>query len=224
MPSCSRAGAIRSARSARSPLCSPRRRGCSRRVRSSHPRQEVVLVCQTRGPGPGDPRIDPRCRPRLVPGTLREVAGADDPGGRHPMRGRRRSPSAEANACPTCWVRRRRAWRQRPEDSATADKVSRESRYMSKQKQKQRIVELEQRVDALAAALWEVTRLTLVSTSDRVPPPDSGCARRTGRHRPQAPGRRTRRAREASGPDGNLGQPSAGSPQGLCAGGQVLAS
>ena len=43
---------------------------------------------------------------------------------------------------------------------------------MSKQKQEQRIVELEQRVDALAAALWEVTRLTLVSTSDRVPPPE----------------------------------------------------
>ena len=43
---------------------------------------------------------------------------------------------------------------------------------MSKQKQEQRIVELEQRVDALAAALWEVTRLTLVSTSDGVPPPE----------------------------------------------------
>ena len=43
---------------------------------------------------------------------------------------------------------------------------------MSKQKQKARIVELEQKVDALASALWEVTRLTLVSTSDRVPPPD----------------------------------------------------
>ena len=43
---------------------------------------------------------------------------------------------------------------------------------MSKQKQEARIVELEQRVDALAAALWEVTRLTLVSTSDRVPPPE----------------------------------------------------
>ncbi len=43
---------------------------------------------------------------------------------------------------------------------------------MAKQKQEQRIVELEQRVDALAAALWEVTRLTLVSTSDRVPPPE----------------------------------------------------
>ena len=43
---------------------------------------------------------------------------------------------------------------------------------MSKQKQKERIAELEKRVDALAAALWEVTRLTLVSTSDRVPPPE----------------------------------------------------
>ena len=43
---------------------------------------------------------------------------------------------------------------------------------MPKQKQKARIAELEQRVDALAAALWEVTRLTLVSTSDRVPPPE----------------------------------------------------
>jgi hypothetical protein len=43
---------------------------------------------------------------------------------------------------------------------------------MSKQKQKERIVELEKRVDALAAALWEVTRVTVVSTSDRVPPPE----------------------------------------------------
>lgn len=41
-----------------------------------------------------------------------------------------------------------------------------------KQTQKARIAELEQRVDALAAALWEVTRLTLVSTSDRIPPPE----------------------------------------------------
>jgi hypothetical protein len=40
------------------------------------------------------------------------------------------------------------------------------------QKQKARILELEKRVDALAAALWDVTRLTLVSTSDRVPPPE----------------------------------------------------
>lgn len=39
-------------------------------------------------------------------------------------------------------------------------------------KQKERIVELEQRVDALAAALWEVTRLSLVSTSNKVPPPE----------------------------------------------------
>ena len=41
-----------------------------------------------------------------------------------------------------------------------------------KQTQKARILELERQVDALAAALWEVTRLTLVSTSDRVPPPE----------------------------------------------------
>ena len=47
---------------------------------------------------------------------------------------------------------------------------------MSKQKQKARIAELEQRVDALAAALWEVTGLTLVSTSDRVPPPEAPVA------------------------------------------------
>jgi len=38
-------------------------------------------------------------------------------------------------------------------------------------KQKERIAELEQKVDALAAALWEVTRLTLVPTSNKVPPP-----------------------------------------------------
>ena len=31
-------------------------------------------------------------------------------------------------------------------------------------------------MDALAAALWEVTRLTLVSTSDRVPPPEDPVA------------------------------------------------
>lgn len=43
---------------------------------------------------------------------------------------------------------------------------------MAKQKPEARIAELEQRVDALAAALWEVTRVTLVSTSDRVPPPE----------------------------------------------------
>jgi hypothetical protein len=53
---------------------------------------------------------------------------------------------------------------------------------MSKQKEKQkkknreRIAELEQKVDALAAALWEVTRLTLVSTSDRVPPQETPVA------------------------------------------------
>jgi hypothetical protein len=40
-----------------------------------------------------------------------------------------------------------------------------------KQTQKARIAELEQKVDALTAALWEVTRLTLVSTSDSIPPP-----------------------------------------------------
>lgn len=46
------------------------------------------------------------------------------------------------------------------------------SKQEQKQTQKARIAELEQRVDALAAALWEVTRLTLVSTSDRIPPPE----------------------------------------------------
>lgn len=49
--------------------------------------------------------------------------------------------------------------------------------HMSKEKtQKARLVELEQKVDALTAALWEVTRLTLVSTSDRIPPPETPVA------------------------------------------------
>lgn len=46
------------------------------------------------------------------------------------------------------------------------------SKEKQTQKKKERIAELEQRVDALAAALWEVTRLTLVSTSNKVPPPE----------------------------------------------------
>jgi len=47
---------------------------------------------------------------------------------------------------------------------------------MPKQTQKDRIDELEQRVDALSAALWEVTRLSLVSTSNRIPPPETPVA------------------------------------------------
>ena len=45
-----------------------------------------------------------------------------------------------------------------------------------KHTQKARIAELEQKVDALEAALWEVTKLSLVSTSDRIPPPEMSIA------------------------------------------------
>lgn len=45
-----------------------------------------------------------------------------------------------------------------------------------KQTQKERIAELEHKVDALSAALWEVTKLSLISTSDRIPPPETPIA------------------------------------------------
>jgi hypothetical protein len=53
---------------------------------------------------------------------------------------------------------------------------------MSKKKKEQkltnkdRIAELEHRVDALTAALWEVTKLSLVSTSDSIPAPKTEVA------------------------------------------------
>lgn len=50
------------------------------------------------------------------------------------------------------------------------------SKKEQKHTQKARIAELEQKVEALTAALWEVTRLTLVSTSDRIPPPEQPIA------------------------------------------------
>jgi hypothetical protein len=45
-----------------------------------------------------------------------------------------------------------------------------------KQTQKERIAELEHRVDALSAALWEVTKLSVISTSDSIPPPETPVA------------------------------------------------